>query len=92
MARIMMNGELQHAGEVRIIIPTVYRNNYLVALRAGSLNRQFDPLVAMLTFAQRYTARIDFVDRSTAELDLERTNAFRDSTEAEMSGVRLVLP
>ena len=92
MARIMMNAELQHADEARIIIPTVYRNNYLVALRAGSLNRQFDPLVAMLTFAQRYTARIDFVDRSTAELDLERTNAFRDATEAEMSGVRLVLP
>jgi hypothetical protein len=92
LARIMMNAELQAAGEVRIIIPTVYRNNYLAALRAATHNASFDPLVAMLMFAQRYTARVDFRDRVVAETDLARTNAFRDATEAESAGVRLVLP
>jgi hypothetical protein len=55
-------------------------------------NSSFDPLIAMLRFAQRYTARIDFTDRVTAEADLERTNAFRDANDAEAAGVRLVLP
>jgi hypothetical protein len=92
IARIMMNAELHHSSEVRIIIPTVYRNDYLSALRAGTHNSSFDPLIATLLFAQRYTARIDFTDRATAEADLERTNAFRDANEAEAAGVRLVLP
>ncbi len=92
IGRIMMNAELEHRDEVRIIIPTVYRNNYLSALRAGSHNSQFEQLLAVLTFAQRYTARIDFTDRARAEAELTRTNAFRDANEAEASGVRLVLP
>ena len=46
----------------------------------------------MLRFAQRYTARIDFTSRETAESDLLRTNALLDSAEAEDNGVRLVLP
>jgi len=91
IARIMMNAELQHASEVRIIVPTVYRNNYLAALRAATHNSSFDPLFATLLFAQRYTGRINFTDRATAEADLERTNAFRDANEAEAAGVRLVL-
>ncbi|HEY3670195.1 MAG TPA: Fic family protein [Acidimicrobiia bacterium] len=92
IARIMMNAELQHAREVRILVPTVYRNNYLSALRAATHNSSFDPLIAMLLFAQRYTGRIDFTDRATAEADLERTNAFRDANDAEAAGVRLMLP
>jgi hypothetical protein len=44
------------------------------------------------TFAQRYTARIDFTDRARAEPELAATNAFRDANEAETSGVRLQLP
>lgn len=92
IARVMMNAELQHVSEVRIIVPTVYRNNYLSALRAATHNSSFAPLIATLLFAQRYTARINFTDRTTAEADLERTTAFRDANEAEAAGVRLVLP
>ena len=36
VARVMMNAELIGAGEERIVIPTVYRNNYLSALKALS--------------------------------------------------------
>jgi fido (protein-threonine AMPylation protein) len=92
IARIMMNAELDAGGEVRIIIPTVYRDNYLSALRAGTFGPHFGALIAMLRFAQRYTARVDFSNRQTAETDLQRTHAFRDSSEAESAGVRLTLP
>lgn len=92
MARIMMNAELEAAGEVRLIIPTVYRLNYRSALKAATHSRNFAALLAALTFARRWTARVDFSDRRTAESDFERTHALRDAREAEDAGVRLVLP
>lgn len=92
IARIMMNAELESAGEVRIIVPTVYRNNYLSALRGATHNSSFGSLAAMLSFAWRWTGRVNFGDREHAEIDLAKTNALRDSNEAEQAGVRLELP
>jgi hypothetical protein len=88
----MMNAELVTAGEVRIVIPTVYRLNYLVALKAATHTGNDAALIAALSFARRWTARVDFTDRERAEADLERTNAVRDAREAEDAGVRLRLP
>lgn len=92
VARMMMNAELVAAGEVRIIIPTVYRANYLAALKGATHNEHFAALNAMLGFARRHTAQVDFSTRQTAEADLTRTNALRDASEAERAGIRLVLP
>lgn len=91
-ARIMMNAELEAAGEVRIIIPTVFRLNYLSSLRAASHSRHYAAVLASLAFARRWTSRVDFTTRETAEAALERTNALRDAREAENAGVRLLLP
>lgn len=91
-ARIMMNAELVAAGETRIIVPTIYRNNYLVTLKALSQSGIAAPLPRMLDFAHRYTAAVDFAELDRARRILERTNAFADPNEAEASGVRLQLP
>lgn len=91
-ARIMMNAELAAAGEVRIIIPTVYRLNYLAALKAATHGNNFAALLATLSFARRWTGRIDFTNRATAESDFARTSALRDAKEAEDAGIRLVMP
>jgi prophage maintenance system killer protein len=92
VARIMMNAELVAAGESRIIIPTVYRNNYLMALKALSQNQLTGALVRVIDFAQRYTAAIDFHELHAARVILEQTHAFADPNEAEAAGIRLVLP
>jgi Fic family protein len=92
IARIMMNAELVAAGEVRIIVPIVYRANYLSALRGATHNGNYRALIRTLSFARKYTARVDFSDRATAEADLERTNAFLDAQQAEADGIRLSLP
>jgi fido (protein-threonine AMPylation protein) len=92
VARIMMNAELVSAGETRVIVPTVYRNNYLMALKALSQNGITGALIRMMDFAQRYTLAVDFRDLSTARLILDRTHAFADSNEADAAGVRLTLP
>jgi len=91
-ARLMMNAELVAAAESRIIVPTIYRNNYLMALKALSQNGITGALVRALDFAQRYTASIDWADLARARFILDRTNAFADPNEAEAAGIRLVLP
>ena len=92
IARIFMNAELVAAKQVRIIIPTVYREDYLSGLRAVTRTRQFPALYRVLDYARRYTAAINFTSRATAEEDLERTNALMDPREAERNGLRLQLP
>ena len=78
--------------EQRIIIPTVYRNNYLAALKALSQGENPKPIIPVLDFAQKYTTSIRWENFDIARSDLQETNAFKDSTEAEDNGIRLVLP
>ena len=92
VARIMMNTELVAAGEHRIIIPSVYRNNYMMCLRGMSTNGHASGLIATLDFAQRYTAAIDYTDLKHARDQLTRTNAFNESDEESAGLVRLELP
>ncbi|MGH9562573.1 MAG: Fic family protein, partial [Terracidiphilus sp.] len=92
VARIMMNSELVGQGEQRIIIPTVFRNNYISALKALSQTGKSSPIIQVLDFAQRYTTSIRWEDFDTARADLESTNAFMDANEAEDKGIRLILP
>jgi Fic family protein len=92
VARLMMNAELVAAGQVRIVIPTVYRTNYLMALRGLTQNANAESYAAMLDFAQRYTAQLDCTTLETAERTLTATNAFVDATEADQRGIRLTLP
>jgi len=92
IARVMMNAELVAAREGRIVIPTVYRGEYLSALKAATHNAIFAPIVAVLAFAQRYTAQVNFETRATAERDLVRTNALVDPQTAEDNNIHLLLP
>ena len=85
----MMNAELVSNGEIKIIIPTVFRSNYLSALKAISQNQILEPLVRVLDFAQKYTQHIDWSDFDRAKLMLTQSNAFVDSFEAEDKNIRL---
>jgi hypothetical protein len=92
IARIMMNAELVAAGENRILVPTVYRNNYMLALKALSQNGIPGALIRALDFLQRYTTAVDFADLHEARAMLDKTHAFHDPNEADAAGIRLVLP
>lgn len=91
-ARIMMNAELVVAGEERIVIPTVYRNNYLVALKALTQNGQPEPLIRTLDFAQRWTGAVPWSTLDGARRALETCHAFVDPNEADRQGIRLLMP
>lgn len=91
-ARIMMNAELVAGGEERIVIPTIYRDSYLTALRAVSRNGVCEPLIRMLDYAQRWTASVDWRSVPETAEQLAALNAFLDPAEAEEEGRRLRMP
>lgn len=90
-ARMAMNAELSAAGEVRIVIPTGYRTDYLTGLAAAT-GDAFGPMTRILTFTRRWTAEMDFSSREVAEDLLERTNALTDPIVAIRDGIKLKLP
>ncbi len=91
-ARIMMNVELVAAREERIIVPTVYRANYLSALKALSQSGWPQPLIRMLDYAQRWTAAIDWRSVEETRRELDDCNAFLDPMVSEEDGRRLRMP
>jgi Fic/DOC family len=92
VARVFMNAALTAAGLQRIVIPLVFRDNYLQALRTVTRNREPAPLINVLDFAQRYAAAIPWQTLEHAEAVLRATNAFVRPDEAEEIGARLLLP
>jgi len=91
-ARIMMNAELVAAGEQRIIIPTVYRNNYLAALRALTQDSAPTPLIRTLDYAQQWTNAIPWGPIKESQLAMEVCNAFFEPNKADREGIRLMMP
>ena len=92
IARIMMNAELAASGEERILIPTVYRGNYLAAQRALTHNGVPEPLIRTLDYAQRWTAAVHWSTVEATAQTLTECNAFLESESAEQEGRRLRLP
>jgi hypothetical protein len=84
IARVMMNAELVKANQTRIIIPTVYRDDYLGALRR--LTRNDDPAVyiRMLQRAQEFSATLVASEMEALENQLTQSNAFKEHDEAKL--------
>lgn len=87
MARIMMNAELVKTGQTRIIIPTVYRDDYMVALRRLTRRQDADTYIRMLSRAQEFSETVVGEDMDAMEDVLERSNAFK-----EQDKLRIVKP
>lgn len=84
VARALMNAELVAGGQRRILIPTVYREDYLGALRELTRRNRPGLMLPMLERAQEFTTAVDFRDRPAAIVALTSSNAFKDSEEARL--------
>ncbi|MBC7467318.1 MAG: Fic family protein [Bdellovibrio sp.] len=83
IARIMMNAELYAAKQSTIIIPNVYRDDYLLALRALTRRDRPDPYIRMLARAHRFSS-IQFTNYKKVLSQIENMNWFRESSEAKL--------
>ena len=84
VARAFMNAELVAAGHCRVLIPTVFRDDYVGGLRALTRQSNPDPFLQALTFAQRVTSGIRYDDLDEAIRTLERCRAFDDDEDARL--------
>ena len=81
MARVMMNADLVHGNQSKIIVPTGFRSEYLASLHR--LSRDDDPSVFIkaMRYLHDYTSQIDWTSDQHAESELDATNAFNETDE-----------
>jgi Fic/DOC family len=83
-ARLAMNLFLTEAGLTRIIIPTVYRDDYISALKAMSSTAHPVPLVRMLARAALFSRWIDFSSKQAAFAALKQSKALERAEVARL--------
>ena len=85
IARMMMNAELSATDTARIIVPTVFREDYLLALRKLSRNGRPDTYASVMERLQRFSASIPCTDFDAAKQFLQEANAFSDAESAHLN-------
>lgn len=84
MARIMMNAELVRQRQSKVIIPNVFRDDYILALKKFSHQRDISTLVQVLDKMQQYAERIPCGSFEEAHDYLTLTNAYKEPDEARL--------
>ena len=82
LSRIMMNAELTSAGQSKILVPTVFRPDYIGALRRLSRRGDPSPLIAALMRLREFGRLLSGDDFETMRRRLEVANAFKDDDTA----------
>ena len=81
IARIMMNAELVKAGQSKIIIPTVFREDYMGALKKLTKQGKCDTYIKMLQRAHEFSANLFDEQMDDMQDYLIRCNAFKDDSD-----------
>jgi hypothetical protein len=79
LARLVMNAELSAVGSCRIIVPTLFREEYLDSLRALSRQGDAAPFLAAMQKIHRWTAAFRFQDLDDTIAEMAKCNAFERS-------------
>ena len=85
IARMMMNAELSATDTARIIVPTVFREDYLLALRKLSRNGRPDTYATVMERLQRFSSSIPCDNFESAKAFLQEANAFSDAESAHLN-------
>lgn len=83
VARIFMNAEMTAAGAATIVVPTVFRDDYMTALNAMTRRERPGPLVDALARAAAFS-RLDFARYPTILAELRRRNWFEEPDMAKI--------
>jgi hypothetical protein len=84
IARVMMNADLVVTGESKIMIPTVYRDDYIGALRRLTRRPDPDAYIRMMERAHEFSANVYGDNRDEIEAYLQSCNAFLEDTEGKI--------
>jgi len=79
LARLVMNSELSVVGACRIIIPTLFRDEYLDCLRALSREGNPGPFVSAMERIQAWSAGFKYDELASVIEKMKQCNAFERS-------------
>lgn len=79
LARLVMNAELSVVGACRIIIPTLFREEYMDCLRVLTRDGNPTPFVTAMQRIQGWTATFDYEDLDAVIDSMKACNAFERS-------------
>lgn len=84
ISRIMMNAELVKAEQTRIIVPTVFREDYILALR--KLTRRKDPsaYINVMVKLQKFSDNLYGSDFTELKEYLRSCNAYEEPSQAKL--------
>lgn len=88
IARVMMNSELLKNGQQKIIIPTVFREDYMGALRKLTRMSEPEPYIRMLSKAWEFSSTIYGADMNIMQFNLERSNAFLEPEQGKLKIIK----
>jgi hypothetical protein len=79
LARLVMNSELSVVNASRIIIPTLFREEYLDCLRVLTRQGKPEPFIAAMQKIQQWSAEFDYTDLDQVISRMQACNAFEKS-------------
>lgn len=83
IARVMMNAESVNRNQCKIIIPTVYREDYLLTLKKLTRDKDPIPYVEMLSKAHKFSSYLHNESYDELYKYLESHNAFYEPDEGK---------
>ncbi len=90
IARIMMNAELFRGGQSRIIVPTVFREDYIGALRKLSRLKKPDTYIRVMEKLHKFSDNLYGVDFEDLNNYLIECNAYEEPENAKLKYVEKV--
>ncbi len=84
IARVMMNAELVNGGQSKIIIPAVFRDDYMGALKKLTRQGNTGPYIRMLQRAHEFSENIFGEGMNEMQNYLKQCNAFLEPTEGKL--------
>ncbi len=84
IARVMMNVELSSRGLSKIIIPTVYREDYMGALKKLTRQQIADPYIRMMLRAYEFSSTLNQENIDKMEQYLASCDAFKEPQEGKL--------
>jgi hypothetical protein len=78
LSRLMMNAELSRVGLARIIIPTLFHEQYVDAQRALSRQNDPQPLIRTLSRIAQWPTLFDYADIAQVVAAMKATHAFEE--------------
>lgn len=79
LARLVMNAELSVVNTSRIIVPTLFREEYLDCLRVLTRQGKPEPFIEAMQHIQQWSAAFDYIDLDQVINQMKACNAFEKS-------------